>query len=108
SEVMFKELSTAEQELYASMPMWVTIAFGVAVVTGTLGCVLLLGRSKLAVPVFVISILGIIAQQSYTFLLSDALKVVGTFGAVFGAVVLTVAFGLWFYSLKMIKKGFIK
>jgi hypothetical protein len=39
-------------------PSWMTIAFGVGVFGGVIGCVLLLLKKKLSVAVFVISLIG--------------------------------------------------
>jgi hypothetical protein len=45
-----------------SRPLWATAAFAIAVGGGTLGCVLLLLRKKLAVPVFAVSLAAMIAH----------------------------------------------
>ena len=70
-------LSEEQIELTLSTPTWVNIAFGVAVVFGTLGCVLLVMKSRLAVPALVVSLLGVLAQNTYMYLLSDTVKVMG-------------------------------
>lgn len=50
---------TAEQaSVMTDYPVWMTIVFAVGVVGGTIGCVLLLLRTELAVPVFMASLAG--------------------------------------------------
>jgi lipopolysaccharide export LptBFGC system permease protein LptF len=53
---------TAEQAaLYSSLPSWMTAAFALGVVAAVIGCLLLLARNRLAVPVLWASLLGYIA-----------------------------------------------
>lgn len=50
---------TAEQAaVMTGYPVWMTIVFATGVVGGTIGCILLLMRNSLAVPVFVVSLAG--------------------------------------------------
>lgn len=55
-------LTLEQQNLVNKVPLWAMICFGIATVTGTLGCVLLLLRKKLAMPLFSISLITMIAQ----------------------------------------------
>ena len=55
-----------------SRPLWATIGFGVAVIFGSLGSVLLLMRRALAMPVLVISFIGVLLSLSHALLLSSA------------------------------------
>lgn len=69
---------TAEQiQLVKETPSWVNIAFGVATIFGVLGCIALLMRKSLAIPLLIISLLGVLAQSTYLFFLSDAVQVMG-------------------------------
>ena len=97
SEEALQALPEAQQELYENMPSWVTIAFAVAVIAGVIGCVGLLMKKKWAFPVFVLSLLGILGQQTYMFFLSDTLAVMGMGSIGFPIFVLVVAILLiWF------------
>jgi hypothetical protein len=49
--------------IVATRPLWATIAFGGAVASGAVGCILLLLRHKLAVPVFAISLIAMVAHM---------------------------------------------
>jgi hypothetical protein len=50
---------TPEQaQVYASYPIWMTVAFAIGVFGGVVGCVLLLARKKLAAHVFAASLAG--------------------------------------------------
>ena len=92
-------LPEAQQALYSSTPSWVTAAFAVAVFGGTLGCVFLLLKKSWAVPVFVISLAGILAQNFHSFFMSDAVAVFGTVAAVaMPLMVIAIAVFLIWYS----------
>lgn len=67
SDSAMSELPQDQQDLYKAMPAWVNVAFAVAVIGGTLGCVALLLRRKVAFPLFVVSLLSVIVQNSYYF-----------------------------------------
>jgi len=90
-------LPEAERMLYENVPSWATSAFAIAVTAGTLGCVLLLMRKALAMPVFIASLLGVLAQNYNSFVLMDALSVLGPVAAIFsGAVAVIGAYLIWF------------
>ncbi|HEY0052179.1 MAG TPA: hypothetical protein VGB49_02070, partial [Caulobacteraceae bacterium] len=61
---------------YASMPAWMTAVWAVGVWGGLLGALLLLLRMKLAVWVFVVSLLAYVLSVIATFLLTAAPDVV--------------------------------
>lgn len=58
-------LPDAESALYENTPLWLHIVFGIAVFGGTLGCVLLLMKKSVALPIFIISLLTILTQMGY-------------------------------------------
>lgn len=66
-----------QQHLYINMPLWVNSVFAAEVFGGVLGCVGLLLRKKWALPLFVISLLGVLSQTFYVYFLSDAISTMG-------------------------------
>lgn len=92
------EMSQEMRELYEGRPTWVTAAYATAVWFGALGCVALLLRKKWAIPVFIISLLGLIAQQIYGFFLSNTFEVVGSSAMILPIVVLIIAIALWYFA----------
>lgn len=107
SEEALAALPEAQRDLYLATPSWVTVAFAVAVVAGTLGCVLLLVRKKLAVPVLILSLLGILAQNFHSFFLSNAVEVYGSAGLVMPLVVIVAAIFLIWYARRAQAQGWI-
>ncbi|MCW8878504.1 MAG: hypothetical protein OQJ89_00300 [Kangiellaceae bacterium] len=105
---MIAQLSPAEQELYKSYPAWMDYTYAAAVFGGALGCVALLLRNAFALPLFVISLVGVLIQHYHTFFMSNAFEVYGNQAVVMPLVVITVAVGLVWFSYDMKNKGVLK
>lgn len=106
-EILRGAYGDAEYEYLSSIPTWVTSAYAIAVTAGVLGCILLLMRKAWAVPVFIVSLVAILVQHAYTFMLSDAIQIFGTGVIVVPIVVLIIAVGLVFYSRAAKDNGWI-
>jgi hypothetical protein len=65
-------VSEPQQTIVASRPAWATAAFAIAVVTASVGCVLLLLRKSAATSWFVASLIAMIVQVVPYFGLSDS------------------------------------
>ena len=71
------QMSSYDQQLRASRPDWFLWLYGAAVWSGFIGGVLLLFRSTLAHPVFVASLVLVIAMFGYIFAVTDLIAVKG-------------------------------
>lgn len=100
-------LSEAERELIETQPAWVTAAFAVAVWGGTLGCLFLLLRKKWAKPVFIISLIGVLAQFGYSILLSNNMDVYGASAIVFPILIIVIAILLLILANTSIRKQWL-
>ncbi|MDO6517918.1 hypothetical protein [Zobellia uliginosa] len=90
---------TQEQRLlYESRPIWVTAAYAFAVWAGTLGCVALLFRKKWAYTAFLVSLIGVLAQNVYQFFLSDTLQVMGEGALILALMVIIISIALLFFA----------
>ncbi len=107
SDEIITALPEVERTLYENVPIWVTAAFAIAVFGGTLGCVLLLLRKKIASMVFIVSLLGIIAQMTYNFMLSKTAEVYGSGGMVMPAMVVLFGVFLVWYAKQATAKGWL-
>ena len=97
-----------EQVVYMeAIPIWVTSAFAIAVTTAGIASVLLLLRKALALPVFVVSLVAILIQHTYSFVLTDVVAVLGVLQAYIAGTVLGITVLLILYSLWAKKKGLL-
>ena len=78
TEEVIKAMPENEQPLYQNMPVWVNVIFAGEAFGGALGSVGLLLKRKWALPLFVVSILGVfISQRFHVYFLSDAISIMG-------------------------------
>lgn len=99
-----KAQTLATQDVILSTPMWANVAFAFAVGFGVLGSVALLMRSRVAIPLFIISLIGVLAQNSYNYLLSDAVE---TMGVGLSPMVILVAVALVPFALSCARRGWL-
>jgi hypothetical protein len=96
---------TAEQvAVYARLPFWMDLAFGLGTVGGVIGCIFLLLRKRQAVPVFGASLAGYIVL-----FIGDIVNgVFAAFGAsqvVILSTVVAIAAGLFWFARRLRAQG---
>ncbi len=97
----------AEIAFITATPAWATSAYAIAVVTGVGGGLFLLLRKSWAVPMFMISLVGIIVQNGYAFLLAGGLEVWGMQALVLPTIVAVIAVALIWYSRGAKSRGWL-
>jgi hypothetical protein len=101
-------LPAGQQQLWNAMPAWMWIVYGVAVVSGALGAVMLLLNKRVAMPLFVVSLLAIVAQFAQAFLPGGAVEVLGAGAALPMPAVITLVGVLQVWvARKAIARGWI-
>jgi hypothetical protein len=101
-------LPEADQAMYSEIPAWATAAFALAVFGGFLGSLALLLRKKWATFVFIISLLGILAQQTYYFFVSNIMEEAGVADMAMPLMIVVVGIFLVYYSKGAAKTGLLK
>lgn len=101
------KLGPAQQELYSSRPSWAVGATAVAVWLGALGSLGLILRKRWATLLLVLSLLGVLVQDYWLFIASDAARVSGPAAVILQAIVLIVAIALVMLSLRAAKRGWL-
>ncbi|HKY83105.1 MAG TPA: sugar transporter [Sphingobium sp.] len=91
--------------IFSQMPAWAWIAYAVAVGAGTLGAILLLMRKAAAVVLFLLSVVAVLLQFSYSFLGTDMLAVKGPSTMIFPAIILAIAVAQMLYARNLAAKG---
>ena len=95
----------AQLELLASTPAWATGAYAIAVFGGLLGCILMLMRRNLAVPVLGLSLAGVLVQNVHNFVVANTMDVLGATSLILPSVVLLFAILLLFAAIKAKNEG---
>lgn len=94
-------------DMVLSTPSWVMAAFATAVFCGLLGSLLLSLRKKWALPLFIISLIGIIVQGYYTIFMSGAMDVYGPGAVLMPITILIFGLVLITFTQKSIKQSWI-
>lgn len=102
------QLPEEQAELIASTPSWIIIVFGVATIAGVLASILLLSRKKLAIPLFLISLIAVLIQMGYSIFATQAYEVYGALqGLIMPILLIVIALFLYWYSKRSYVQGFI-
>ncbi len=104
-----KNFTPAQLDFFYGFPFWVVAAWGIATWGGALGSLLLLLRKGVAVPVFLLSFLGMILTTVHNFGLSNGLKVMGGLGSLaFSVIIFVVGYLLFDYARAMRGRGVLR
>jgi hypothetical protein len=96
---------TPEQAaVMTSYPSWMTGAFAIGVFGGTIGSILMLLRKKIAVPVFLASLIAYIILYMGD-ITQGVFAAMGTPQVIILSVVVAIALALWFYSRRSAAAG---
>ncbi|MEO9600697.1 hypothetical protein [Parasphingorhabdus sp.] len=95
SAEQFAALPQVQQELLSTQPTWVTAAFAIAVFAGLAASIALLIRKRLAVRLFLVSLLAVIVQFSSYFIIDGYKEFVAEQG--WAMPILIVIFGVAFF-----------
>jgi len=101
-------MPAAMQEVYQSRPLWSVLATAAAVIGGTLGTVLLLLRLPLAMPLLVVSLLGVVLQDVSFALDPAARALIDLTVIILQGLVLLIAVGLWYLARVAGQRGWLK
>ena len=99
-------LPEGDQNFYNELPAWVTGAFAIAVFAGLLGCIALLMRKKIAILLFTLSLLGVLAQQVFNFFVQDYIELSGT-RMIMPILLIIISFFLMWYAKAQKSSGLI-
>ena len=97
----------AQRALYEDVPAWATSAYAIAVNAGALGCLLLLLRKALAIPVLVLSLAGVLVQFGHALFMTPAIEVMGASTVVFPVIIIGIGVFLIWYANDAKAKGWM-
>ena len=104
---MIAQLPEAQQAVYRDIPVWSYSAYALAVFGGLTGSILLALGKKLAFPVLVLSLAGVIVQQYYNFVVIDAISIMGWGIVVMPVIVTSIALLLVLISQRGVRAGWL-
>lgn len=105
---MIAQLPEAQQGAYKNTPTWSMVAYALAVFGGLLGSLMLALGKKLAFPLLVISLAGVLVQQFYNFVIIDSIALLGPSVVILPAVVVIISILLVVVSQRGVKAGWLQ
>ena len=103
TEEVLSAMSDADRGILEGRPAWVTAAFAIAVFSGLLGCIGLLLRKKWAY-LLLLSLLGVLAKNTYYFFMSNATDGISSTDMVMTILVILISIFLVFFAKAVAKK----
>jgi len=107
TEAFQNEITPEQLEMVYATPSWAIAAFALAVFGGLLGALALLLRKKIANILFTISLLGILAQMTYNFFLSNSTEAYGPGDMIMPIMIVVIGIFLFMSSKSSINKGWL-
>jgi hypothetical protein len=108
-EAVMSEFPPEQRAYFESFPLWAVAFWAIGVFGGVVGCVLLLQKNRLAVPVLIASLIGAIVSNLGGLLLLGGIEVMRATGGL-GFTAVPIVFGavLGFYAQAMSRQGVLR
>ena len=100
-------LPQEQVEIMASAPIWSMYVYGLAVIAGLLASVFLLMRKKLAVAVFLLSLIAVLILQLYWIFAMGSIEKLGPQSLFMPLIVIALAIFEYFYSTGAARNGWL-
>lgn len=108
-EAVMSRFPPQQREYFESFPWWADAFWAIGVFGGVVGCLLLLLKNRLAVPVLIVSLIGaIVSTLGGLFLLGGMEVMRETGGLGFTVFPILLAAFLAYYANAMSKKGVLR
>lgn len=101
------KMTPAMQAMYHARPAWSVAGTALAVWLGAAGCLGLIIRKKWATPLLVVSLVGVILQNLWLFVLSGSASAAGLPAFILQGLVLVVSVALVFLARRAAASGWI-
>lgn len=93
---------------FAEMPKWAWSAYAIGVWSGTAAAIALLLRRRLAVWLFMLSLVAVVAQFGRVFMFTDLIAVKGPTAAIFPIVIFAIGAFAVHYSRRGSREGWLR
>lgn len=101
-------LPAGQRQLFTAMPIWVAAAYGIATWGGLLGAIALLMRRGWAWALFIASLVAVLVQFGWSFLIADAATLVGPSAYPLPIAIIAIAALLVWFSSMSSRHGWIR
>ena len=109
-DAYFRAMGMTEDQIayFHAMPPWTYATWALGVGGSVAGTVLLLLRSRFALHAFVASLIGLLLNLAYVYLMSDGAQAMGEMGGVMNVVITAGCLFFIWYAWLMTKRGLLR
>ena len=111
NETYLKDFTPEQRAYFSGFPFWALLTWGIATWGSFVAAGSLLGRKPLAVQLYLVSTICMVATNVYSYVLSDGLKVMGAHASsavVFSGVIFVVSVLEVIYARAMHRRGMLR
>lgn len=101
-------MAEPQRQVYEATPIWLNLAFAIAVLGGVLGAIGLLAKKRWAVTMFFVSLLALLVQMIGGYVVTPAWVAYGVAGLVMPIVLIAIALLFWRYAQKVAVRGWLE
>lgn len=104
-EAAVAQMSEAQRQVYSSRPQWLFVVYAIAIFSGLVGAIGLLIRKTWAATAFAVSLIAVVIQFGYTFLVMDAARLLGAAALYFPIAIFCIGALLLWFSMSAKRAG---
>ena len=98
----------AQQQIALETPRWIFVPFAIATIGGVLGSLGLLLRRRWALPVLLLSLIGIVVQFTAVYAITPTWALTGVGGAALPLCIALVGLFLWCFARNAKARGWLR
>ena len=107
TEEMIAALPPEQQEMYLNNPVWLKAVYGIATIGAAIGCIGLLMKKAWSKMLFIISLIAVIIQFSYSIFGMNSLEIMGYSALIMPVIVIVIGVYQIILSNKGQKEGWL-
>ena len=107
-EAIFEGYSQEAVDMFNGFPTWYTVVFGIATISGLLASIVFLMRKKIAVFLFLVSMITVFIVEGYYIFGTKVTEILGQAAIYMPIIVIVCSIFLYFYSKGAARKGWLK
>jgi hypothetical protein len=108
NEAYMGQFTPEQLDFFYGLPSWAIATWALAVWGGVVGAIFLLLKKRVAVWIFLVSLVCMVITSFQNYILSNGMEVMGdAFSLSFSALIFITSLGLYLYSKAMSSKGIL-
>jgi len=109
NETYMSNFSQEQLNFFYSLPSWAVASWAIAVWGGVFGAIFLLLKKRIAVPMFLVSLIAALITTFRNYVLSNGMEIMGdAFSLLFTGLIFILSLVFYFYAKSLRQKGVLR